>query len=226
MPARYALYYAPDPDDTLHVAASNWLGRDAATNAACPQPDFPDIAAVTRDARHYGFHATLKPPMHLRNGASHHDLLIATREIAAATPAFDLPALRVADLHGFLALRETIPSPELQALADACVAGADALRAPPSDEELARRRKSRLTPAQDATLVRWGYPYAFATWFFHMTLTRRLTEAERETWLPVVRAHFAAAVAVPRRVCAIALFTQHNPKAPFTIAERIALASS
>ena len=162
--------------------------------------------------------------MHLRGGATWDDLLKATSSIAAATPAFDLPPLRVADLHGFLALREATPSPELQALADACIAGADALRAPPSTEELARRRKSSLTPAQDATLLRWGYPYAFATWFFHMTLTRRLTPDERRLLLPAAEAHFAAALAVPRRVTAITIFTQAAPGAAFTIAERIPLA--
>ena len=224
MPARVALYYAPECADPLHVAAAHWLGRDADSNASCPQPALPNLAAITTDARSYGFHATLKPPMHLRGGATWDDLLKATSSIAAATPAFDLPPLRVADLHGFLALREATPSPELQALADACIAGADALRAPPSTEELARRRKSSLTPAQDATLLRWGYPYAFATWFFHMTLTRRLTPDERRLLLPAAEAHFAAALAVPRRVTAITIFTQAAPGAAFTIAERIPLA--
>jgi len=224
MVARVALYYAPDRDDPLHQAASHWLGRDADSNAPCPQPAIPGLAAMTSDARNYGFHATLKPPMRLHDDATWDDLLNATSTIAAATPAFDLPPLRLADLHGFLALREATPSPELQALADACIAGADALRAPPSADELARRRKSNLTSAQDATLRRWGYPYAFATWFFHMTLTRQLTPDERAMLLPAAEAHFAAALAVPRRVTAITLFTQATPGAPFTIAERIPLA--
>lgn len=224
MVARVALYYAPEVDDPLHIAASHWLGRDADSNAPRRQPEVADLPTITAEAANYGFHATLKPPMRLRESASWADLLEATRGIAAATPAFDLPALRVADLHGFLALRETVPSPELQALADACVAGADALRAPASADELARRRKSRLSPAEDATLARWGYPYAFATWFFHMTLTRRLTAAERAVLQPAAEAHFAAALAVPRRVTAIAVFTQAATGGPFVIAERIALA--
>ena len=83
------------------------------------------------------------------------------------------------DVHGFLALRETVPCPPLQALADACVEQLDPFRAPPSEAELARRRRANLTPQQDAMLVRWGYPYVFDTWFFHMTLTRRLTAEEK-----------------------------------------------
>lgn len=225
MTARFALYYAPELIDPLHHAASGWLGRDADSNAPCAQPALPDIAAITSDAGNYGFHATLKPPMRLRDGVTWDELLAETTALAATIPAFDLPCLAVADLDGFLALRETAPSPELQALADACVAGLDHLRQPPDADELAKRRKSRLSPVMDANLVRWGYPYVFATWFFHMTLTRRLTVAERAVLMPAAAAHFAAALAQPRRVAAITLFSQARPKAAFVIAARVKLAA-
>ena len=221
--ARVAFYYAPQVDDPLWDRAAQWLGRDPATNAPVAQPDLPDIAAITADARHYAFHATLKPPMHLRDGATWADVLTAAREIAAGIPAFDLPRLAVSDIHGFLALRETTPSPALQALADACVAGADHLREPPDEAELARRRRNGLPPAQEANLVRWGYPYVFATWFFHMTLTRRLTAEERAVCFPTASTHFAAALAVPRRVTDLCLFTQAADGADFLLAERIPL---
>lgn len=224
MAARFALYYAPELDDCLHDVASAWLGRDADSNAPCAQPDLPHIAAITRDAGIYGFHATLKPPMRVRDGVTWDDLLADTSALAATIPTFDLPRLAVADLHGFLALREIAPSPELQALADACVAGIDHLRQPPDPDELAKRRKSKLSPAMDANLVRWGYPYVFATWFFHMTLTRRLTDAERALYMPAAEAHFAVALAVPRRVSAITLFSQAKPGAAFVIAARVPLA--
>jgi hypothetical protein len=176
--SRVALYYAPSPDDALYSLSSRWLGRDPDRNAPCRQPEIADIDAVTREARRYGFHATLKPPMRLVGGTDWQEVRRATMEVAAAVAPFDLPDLAVTDLRGFLALCETRPSPELQALSDACVAGLDHLRAPPEPEELARRRRHGLPPAQDANLVRWGYPHVFATWFFHMTLTRRLRPEE------------------------------------------------
>ncbi len=222
MTARVAFYYAPQETDPLWSAAAVWLGRDPASGAPRPQPEIPDIAAITADARHYAFHATLKPPMRLKPGVTWDAVLDTAAAIAAGIPAFDLPGLAVADLHGFLALRETTPSPELQALADACVAGADHLRAPPSDAELAKRRRNGLPPAQDANLVRWGYPYVFATWFFHMTLTRRLTTEERAIYQPAAASHFAAALAQPRRVVDLCLFTQAEG-ADFQLAERIPL---
>jgi putative phosphonate metabolism protein len=221
--ARVAVYYAPRPDDPLTAAATVWLGRDPVTGAAVSQPDVPGIAEVTADARGYAFHATLKPPMRLAAGRTWDDLLAATRVMAARLQPFDLPALSVQDLFGFLALRETVACPPLQALADSCVEALDAFRAPPPPDELARRRRAPLTPEQDAMLVRWGYPYVFSTWFFHMTLTRRLSPEERAVYLPATQRHFATAVAVPRRVTDICLFTQAGPGAPFLIAERIPL---
>jgi hypothetical protein len=222
--ARVAFYYAPPPDDSLHAAASAWLGRDAVTNAPLPQPDLPDIAAITAEPRLYGFHATLKPPMHLAEGVTWSDVLDTTRQIAASVPAFDLPPLAVTDLGGFLALCEANPSVPLQSFSDACVAGADHLRAPVPQADLARRRKGgALPPAQEANLVRWGYHYVFATWKFHMTLTRRLTPAEKAVFMPAARAHFADILAMPRRVSDLALFTQAAPGAGFTIAARFPL---
>ena len=112
-------------------------------------------------------------------------------------------------------------SAPLQALADACVAQLDPFRAPPSDAELARRRRSAADAEQDAMLVRWGYPYVFETWFFHMTLTRRLNaDGEGACIMPAAEAHFARALAVPRRVEDICLFVQPAPGEPFVIAER------
>ncbi|HVY16833.1 MAG TPA: DUF1045 domain-containing protein [Rhodopila sp.] len=221
--ARVAIYYAPAADDALARLSSAWLGRDPVTNAPVRQPDIDGIAEVTAEPRLYGFHATLKPPMRLVEGTDWRDLMAAVRAMAARIAPFDLPPLAVRDLHGFLALRETEASAPLQALADACVAELDAFRAPPPAEELARRRKASLSAEQDAMLLRWGYPYVFGTWFFHMTLTRRLSAEEKARLAPAAEAWFAPALAQPRRVRDICVFTQAETGAAFTLAERVRL---
>jgi putative phosphonate metabolism protein len=221
--ARVAVYYAPLTDDPLFAAGATWLGRDPESDASAPQPDVPDIAEVTAEPRLYGFHATLKPPMRLAEERQWFDVVEAATELADRTAPFDLPPLAVYDLFGFLALRETIACPPLQALADACVAHFDPFRAPPSDAEIARRHRANLTPRQDAMLVRWGYPYVFDTWFFHMTLTRRLTAEEKHRYQPAAEAYFARAIATPRRVTDISLFVQPSPGAPFVIEQRLKL---
>src|SRR5271166_2157965 len=189
--ARVAVYYAPRPDDVLFTDAAAWLGRDPASSATVPKPEIANIAEVTAEPRLYGFHATLKPPMRLAGGCRWNDVVAAAAVLADRIAPFDLPPLSVQDVFGFLALRETAPSGPLQALADACVEQLDAFRAPPSEAELARRRRANLTPRQDAMLLRWGYPYVFDTWFFHMTLTRRLSAAEKQVYLPAAARYFA-----------------------------------
>ena len=221
--ARVAVYYAPLPDDPLSAAASAWLGRDPAGGGVAARPDLPDLQAITAEAAGYGFHATLKPPMRLAPGRSWPEFVDAARDMAARIAPFTLPPLAVRDLHGFLALQETEPNAKLQALADTCVAALDLFRAPPSEAELARRRRATLTPDQAAMLVRWGYPYVFGTWFFHMTLTRRLTAPEHAIYRPAAERWFAPAAAVQRRVEEVCLFTQDGPAAPFVIAERLPL---
>ena len=223
MSARIALYWAPELDDPLHALGSAWLGRDAETGATLPQPAVPglDLHEITAEARGYGLHATLKAPF--RFDAPYGDLRDAAMALAARTRPFALPPLAPVDLGGFIALREAVASAALNAFADACVAGLDHFRLPPTEAEYARRRPERLTPRQREMLDRWGYHYVFTEWMFHVTLTRRVSEAERAVLLPAIEAHFGAALARPRFVRALCLFTQAAPGAPFLVAERLPL---
>ena len=50
----------------------------------------------------------------------------------------------------------------------------DDFRAPPSEPELARRRKANLSATQEALLTQWGYPYVMEEFRFHITLSGRL----------------------------------------------------
>ena len=220
---RVALYWAPRIDDPLHALGSSWLGRDAETGATLAQPAIPglDIAALTADARGYGLHATLKPPF--RIATSWQAVRDAAMELAARTRPFAMPALRLAEHHGFLALLEAEKSAALQAFCDACVTALDPHRAPATPEEIARRNPARMTERQRAYLDRWGYHYVLDEWWFHVTLTGRLTEAQREVVMPLLAAHLGDAPALPRRVTELCLFTQAAPGAPFLIAERLPL---
>ncbi len=221
--ARIAVYYAPRPDDPLASAGAAWLGRDAETNAPVPSPPLPGLAGIIADARRYGFHATLKPPMRLAPGRGWFALRDAAGALARALAPFDMPRLEVADVGGFLALRETAPCPQLEALADAATEALDTFRAPTDESELARRRGMGLTPEQDAMLLRWGYPYVFREWFFHMTLSARLSGPDAAVWRARAEAHFAAPLAASRRVADLCLFTQPAPDRPFVLAERFPL---
>ena len=218
---RYALYLSPT--GPWRDAGSRWLGRCADTGAALPAlPGQPDAARDwTAAPRHYGLHATLKPPFRLAPGASLQALDATVRALARGIAPFDV-MLECDTLRGFLAWRiaqtDTQGRTRMQALADAAVRDLDALRAPPSADELARRQPHTLTPEQQAMLARWGYPYVFDTYTFHITLTGKLTgqaliDAQRSV----------AAFADPlrgraMRVSSVSLFVQPEPGADFVAA--------
>jgi hypothetical protein len=73
---------------------------------------------------------------------------------------------------------ETACAP-LDRLAQACVREFDRFRAPMSAPERARRMAARLTARQIEHLERWGYPYVFEDFRFHMTLTGPLAPPKR-----------------------------------------------
>lgn len=201
---RLAIYWAPARSDPLFHLGNQWLGRNPATNAPVPQPAIRNIEAITADARHYGFHCTLRPPMRL--ATSEPAFHATAQQIAADTAAFPLPPLRVSAISGFLALTLVSRSLEMQALANLCVRATNPHRAPPSPEELARRRAAGLTPRQEILLQSWGYPYVMEEWFCHLTLSRRLSQPEMETLLPQAHNHFAGALTAPRHVTEICVF--------------------
>ena len=222
--ARVALYWSPLPADPLSAAGSAWLGRDAERGVAVPHPGIEGIEEATAAPRLYGFHATLRPPMRLAAGWE--AFIGAAAALAARIAPFGLPRLEVADLDGFLALRETAACPALHRLADACVRVTDPHRLRPEAAELARRRGAGLSPEEDALLLRWGYPHVMQRWRFHMTLTRRLDAVEMARYRPAAERHFAQALATRRSVCEVAVFTQAaapGPPAAFLIAERLKL---
>ena len=222
---RVAVYYAPDLDDPLWAAGNRWLGRDPETGAVLSRPPGIDIPDLVDEPALYGLHATLKPPMRLAPGTRYEDFAAAVAALAASVGAFWLPPLAVENLDGFLALREQEPSPRLQALADNAVAGLDSFRAQPEAEELARRRRHGLTAAEDAMLERWGYPYVFQLWRFHITLSRRLDEAEMAKARSIAAAYFAKALGYSRRVSSLVIFTQRAAGQPFLVAQRFPLAT-
>ena len=226
---RYALYYAPRPEEGLAVAASQWLGRNAETGQARalkPASEFTAerLAEITAEPRLYGFHGTLKPPLALCDGASERDLLAAVGSFAAGRHSFVVPAMRLGCLSDFLALVPASPSPELQDLADGCVIEFDEFRRPADEAELSRRRAVGLSPRQDELLVRWGYPYVLEEWRFHLTLTGRLRdEAERPVVGDLLRRQFSSFIERPLAVRDLCVFRQPAAGRPFTVLARFTL---
>ncbi|APH54399.1 Hypothetical protein GbCGDNIH9_1118 [Granulibacter bethesdensis] len=229
--ARYAIYYAPDPADPLWQAGCGWLGRDPLTDETLLQPALPgwssaEWAALTASPRRYGFHATLKPPVRLNAGYDEKEFLAAVEALAGMIPVFPMPALSVTTLQGFLALTEQSASSALRALCDRCVIALDPFRAPPTDEELARRRQLPLSPAREAMLRQWGYPDVLDEWRFHMTLSEKLPASAIPAIQSAAEKHFSAALADIRLVDALCVYRQEAPDRNFSVLARFPLAKA
>lgn len=222
---RFAIYWAPDSDDPLAVFADAWLGRDRATAAPRPRPviaglDPARLADLTREPSLYGFHATLKAPFALDPASGSERLQQTARAFTASRRPFRMPPLALASLSGFLALTARSVTSDLHALADDCVRVFDAFRLPEDEAALARRRSPALSPRQEELLRRWGYPYVLDEWRFHLTLTSRLDEAERQRVAALLQPLLAPLLDRPRVCDAICLVCQEHRLAPFRRVER------
>ncbi len=229
---RYAVYFAPPAESGLWDLAQRWLGRDCERDAMLEPPPLDgwtreEIAAVTESPRRYGFHATLKPPFRLAPEVSLRDLHDRLTGFAAGRQAFVVPPLKVSAIGPFLALTLSQPSAEMQALADAAVTELDGLRAPLTDKELERRLGKGLTPRQEDYVRRWGYPYVFQEFRFHMTLTGPIPETERRERLQSqLAALFRPLLGSPVPVGEICLYSQENSERPFLLADRFRLTAA
>lgn len=230
---RFAIYAAPgtgSPDAAaalLRQRAEQWLGRSVAGDPVTL--GVPDgwtreaVDAITVSARRYGFHATLKAPFRLAPGRTPEELDAALARFAAGRRAVLVPRLRVARLGEFFALipgggtTEEAGAAELYALADEVVTAFDGFRAPSTEAELGRRHPASLTRRQRELLQAWGYPYVLDEFRFHLTVTDRIPAARQSAVQAVLTRWFAASLGVTVPVDALALFTEAEPGAPFTL---------
>jgi putative phosphonate metabolism protein len=189
---RYAIYFTPASDTALWRLGSSILGYDAATRGTV---DYPN-GSLWREAwftraqetpARYGFHATLKAPFALAPGATENTVLERAEAFSASHAPVYLPALEVALLGEFVALRPLAEDAELNRLAASCVQDLDDLRAPTDAADRARHLSKGLTSRQCTQLDRWGYPYVLQDFRFHMTLTGSIPPLNRAEVLAAVK---------------------------------------
>ncbi len=223
---RYAVYYAPSRETALWRFGSAVLGYDSDTGEDVAQGEAPKIArldwrATTAEPRRYGFHATLKAPFHLADGATENNLRDAVAELASRMSPTSLGALQPRALGSFVALASDAPRARLGDFAQRIVAALEPLRAPLSPADLARRLESPLTPRQQALLAEFGYPYVMEEYRFHMTLTGPLHFDFRPRVEAALRASYAARVGSSETLMdQLAICRQDRRDAPFRIIRR------
>ena len=185
---------------------------------------------VTCSPRRYGFHATLKAPRRLREGAQLDAFIDAVASLARAHAPFTMPPLEVRWLADFLAIRpahDVAPEHPLRRLADRCVCELNEWRAPVSPAALRRHGP----PASDDPHARerahqWGYPHVLDHWRFHMTLSDPVPERSvsiRHSVEALARQHFAPALTLPLMCDELAVFVEAAQGADFVLVQRLPL---
>lgn len=222
MSLRYAIYATPSADHPLSQAAARWLGRDAFTDEAHPLPPANGfsggtIEAYLADPARYGFHATLKAPFTLAEGESEAGLIASLDAFAAQADAVLVPELVIRRLGRFFALVPNERVPELDDLAGRIVAEFEPFRSPLSEADIARRRVAGLTLDEETNLLRWGYPYVFDAFRFHMSLTGRVPKDDAEAMATELKQRFADFDGKPFAIDRIALFVEPERGAPFRV---------
>jgi len=221
-PPRYAVYFIPAADSALYRFGSAVLQYDCYTgHAVRPPREFDsqpeEWREATEEPRRYGFHATLKAPFYLAPSSSEAQLVSAFHSFAAISRAVATVLPVVTLLSDFTAIVPEHPSPTVNALAADCTTIFDAFRAPMSPQERARRLATDLNQSQIENLGRWGYPYLFADFRFHMTLTGKVAASRREQTVSVLRDLFQQFCNGPIAIDRLALTRQDTPASAFRV---------
>jgi putative phosphonate metabolism protein len=223
--ARFALYFTPPPGSTLGRFGADVLGYDCNSGMPVAQRkldgiDPAEAAAATAEPARYGFHGTLMAPFELAPGRSADELEEALAALVRDRAPVSLGRLKVAGIGAFTALVPAGSEDAVRALAGDCVTAFDGFRAPLSTHDRERRLAARLSPRQVELLERWGYPYVFSEFRFHMTLTGRLPAIEQARWQATLAAAFAPLAPAPVDIDAISLVRQEDRDAAFRVIAR------
>lgn len=218
MTERFAIYFAPSATSNLWERAAVWLGRDAHDDELFSGPvagiDRNRLLNLTQSANRYGFHATLKAPMRLVEGAGEAELRGALAAFAAQHEPIEIGRLTIATLDGFLALVNEEDG-SVQDFAARVVETFDPLRAPLTARERAARGATGLSERQLELLDAYGYPYVMEEFRFHMTLTDRLGEADARDIAAAAATWFGPVLDAPVMLDRLCLFHEPDAGKPF-----------
>ena len=222
---RFALYFTPVPGSALARFGAEVLGYDCDAGAPVARRKLDDIdagdgAAATADPARYGFHGTLTAPFELAPGRAADELEDALAAFARTRAPVALGRLKVAAIGSFTALVPAGGEDAVRTFAGTCVTAFDAFRAALSTRERERRLAARLSSRQIELLERWGYPYVFSEYRFHMTLTGRLPPQEQARWQAALATAFAPLAQAPVEIDAVSLVRQDDRGAPFRVIAR------
>ena len=168
----------------------------------------------------------MKAPFALKAGVQMDEIPAAFEVLAQNQAALTLPPLTLRNMGDYLALVPDAPSGALQKLAFDCVRALHPLAKPLTEQQIAQRRLTPLTPEQDTMLLQWGYPFVGDAFQWHMTLTgslNGLTDSEVQGLQNAALEWFGPVMNQVVELDAICWFVEPVAGGDFYEAQRVAL---
>ena len=180
-PARFAVYYTPQPGTALASFGRSWFGRanDGATLQAFSSSGFPGSGFAKIPAtpgRYTGLHALLRAPFTLRDDIGLDTLKSRLITFAARHGAVATGPLTLARSGRYLVLRPIEPKPALNALAGQCANAFEEFASTGED----RHENRHLSDEQRLLLRSFGHPHVTSEYRFSIALTGPLDAAHLE----------------------------------------------
>lgn len=224
---RNAIYFSPPETHTLTQTASAWLGRSAfgalSAETVTAGSSAEEHRQLTAEPARYGFHATLKAPFLLPTDRTQGALEIFFDEFCSRQAPTLVPRLELTEIGPFFALTCGGGTEGINHLCNSVVEAFEPWRAPLTPEDMARRKPERLSERQRELLDRWGYPYVFEEFRFHMTLTGPVEEGSKARVRDILQTVFADHLGRPLPIEHLGLFVEVERGAPFTVARHAEL---
>ncbi|MCJ8507698.1 DUF1045 domain-containing protein [Rhizobium lemnae] len=218
---RNAIYFSPPETHALTKTASAWLGRSAfgalSAEAFTAGLSVEEHRQLTSEPARYGFHATLKAPFLLPQDRTQGALEIFFDEFCSRQAPTLVPRLELTEIGPFFALTCGGSAEGINSLCNEVVEAFEPWRAPLTPEDMARRKPERLSERQRDLLERWGYPYVFEEFRFHMTLTGPVEEGSKSKVRDILQTVFSEHLGMPLPIEHLGLFVEAERGAPFTV---------
>lgn len=224
---RYAIYYTPPPFSRLAGFGAGILGYDCYHGTDVPQSGMDGVdpavlRLLTVAPRRYGFHATIVAPFNLHK-CSEADVADEVLAFARAHGPVMLGPLAIGTFQHFVVLTPADTQNGIAELAGDCVKAFDRCRAPLSAVDRGRRELGGLTPQQMSLMDRWGYPYVFDQYRFHMTLAGPVPDEHLEQVKAALAEAFEPLAANLVEIDAFSLMRQDDRAGSFKVMERYLL---
>ena len=220
--ARYAVFFAPGDSSALGHYGATVLRRKPDHSAEWVNPNIsvnfentPVWRACIERPAHYGFHATIVAPFALHKDYTADQLKDDLAAFCQTRKPMALTGLAPRLTHRYDALAFDDQPPEIKQFATSCVTRFEKYCAPLTEEDIRRREKKVLTPAQKHNLQVHGYPYVFDDFNFHMTLSGTMPDDDNGflRWLGVLYHQMVPDTPTLDRLC---IFHQPDRQSAFT----------